>query len=73
MTQNDQILNHLKSGGTITPIESLEWFGCFRTAARISDLRRQGHNIHSEKVTQDGKSFARYSLLPKGTFKESLF
>ena len=73
ISQNDRILAHLKAGGTITPIEALDHMGCFRLAGRISDLKKQGHNIHTEMVTQDGKSFARYSLLPKNTIREDFY
>lgn len=62
MTQNDEILSYLKLGKTLTPIEALDKFKCFRLGARIHDLKRQGWPIISETVTANGKRFARYSM-----------
>jgi hypothetical protein len=64
-TQNQQILEHLKKGLTITPLLALNLFGCFRLSARIYDLRQDGHNIIKRTVTSDhgDKHFAEYTLL----------
>lgn len=62
-TQNEQILTYLSKGKGITPIQALNKFGCFRLAARISNLREQGYKIKTETLTQNGKSFASYKLL----------
>jgi len=59
-SQNQKILNYLKQGKTITPIQALNLFGCFRLAARISDLRKGGHTIYTNTITKDNKSFAGY-------------
>lgn len=60
MTQTEQIKKHLIKWRTITPMEALNSFGCFRLAARISDLKREGLNIRTKMVEADGKRFARY-------------
>jgi len=60
--QNKMILDHLKEKGHITPLEALDQYGCFRLASRIHDLRSVAH-IHTEMVTENGKTFARYSLV----------
>lgn len=66
MNQSEMILEHLQSGKTITPLESLELFGCFRLGARIHDLKKKGYWIKSEKVSLgNGKSVARYQLVPQ--------
>lgn len=64
-SQTNQILAHLQSGGSITPLEALERFGCLRLGARILDLRNAGHCINSELVHDQhtGKRYARYSLV----------
>jgi hypothetical protein len=63
VTQADQILNHLRSGKHITPLEALNRFGCFRLGARIWDLKKAGHEIESEMVTlPNGKQVASYRL-----------
>ena len=45
MSQNQEILKHLKEGKTITPLDALREFGCFRLAARVYDLRLKGYDI----------------------------
>jgi len=62
-SQNERILQHLKKGRKITPLDALEKFGCFRLAARISDLRKDGHVISTENLTKDGKTFASYKYI----------
>ena len=62
MTQTTAILRILRLRGTITPLEALEEVGCFRLAARISDLRAEGYPIVTECVEASGKRYARYRL-----------
>lgn len=65
ISQSKQILAHLQAGKSITPIEALNLYGCFRLGARIYDLIQQGHNINSDMVKDErtGKRYARYSLV----------
>lgn len=66
MTQNQAILNWLKPmGRTISPMQALKKFNCWSLSSRISDLKKQGHRIKSELVTdkKTKKQYARYSLL----------
>ena len=58
MTQKEQIAAHLKAKGWITPLEALNEYGCFRLAARISELREDGMAILTFR--EPGKKFARY-------------
>ena len=44
-TQNAAILKFLQSGRTLTAMQALNKFGCNRLAARIYDLKCQGHNV----------------------------
>ena len=60
--QNRKILKHLQAGETITQIDALELFGCFRLASRINDLRRAGWNIQTTRVGGHGKRYAKYYL-----------
>lgn len=62
LTQNDQIYFHLAAGNTITPIEALNQFKCFRLASRIKDLRNEGIRIEKEMITKNGKRYAEYKL-----------
>ena len=64
MSQNNQILSHLKSARSITPLQALGLFGCLRLAARIRDLRDDGHHISTTMVPTDtGKLIGSYSLV----------
>lgn len=50
-TQCQWILAHLENGGSLTPLEAIQMYSVGRLAARISDLRRSGHNIKGDMVT----------------------
>lgn len=62
MSQNARILNYMKRGRTITPLEALRLFGCFRLGARIWELKRAGHNIVKTWAVGNSKRWARYKL-----------
>ena len=62
MSQRLKIKKWLEDGKTLTPIDALERFGCFRLAARIDDLRREGLEIETKFQHKDGKRFASYEL-----------
>lgn len=63
-SQNSRIRAWLKAGKTLTSLEALNLFGCMRLASRINDLRKQGLNIHTERIlTPTGKRVTRYSIL----------
>lgn len=53
----------MAKGHQISPVEALTLFGCFRLAARIGELRNDGHNI-TTKICRDvnGRRYARYYL-----------
>ena len=57
------ILKFLEAGNTLSPMEALNLMGVFRLAARIEELRKKGHNILTEEVLENGKTFARYHLV----------
>jgi hypothetical protein len=61
MTQTAQILNYLLTGESLTPLDALQRFHCFRLGARIFELRQQGEPIKSELVEVNGKHVSRYS------------
>ena len=72
-TQSAQVLYHLEIYGSLSAIEALELFACFRLAARINDLKEAGHNIQMEmKKMKNGKKIAVYSL-PKIQKQGELF
>ena len=67
-TQAQEILETLKNGENLTQAKATKLFRCTRLAARICDLRRDGHRIHTETVKRRSKrtgrivAFAEYSL-----------
>ena len=68
-TQCNRILAHLRKGFTLTSLEALNLFGCFRLASRIHDLRVRlqeegtGEQIIVERTkTATGKRVAQYRL-----------
>jgi hypothetical protein len=62
VTQNEQLRAALLAGRSLTPMDALRDFGCFRLAARVADLRREGLPIECVSETANGKRFARYYL-----------
>ena len=62
-TQCAAILAHMQMGRSITGLEALKLFGCFRLPARIADLKKRGYNIKTTKINLNGKRFASYSLI----------
>lgn len=63
-SQESAILEHLRSGRTITPIDALNLYKCFRLGARIFGLKKQGYKIESEMITvPSGKRVASYRLV----------
>ncbi len=63
-SQTQAIREYLLQGHTLTPLEALEKFGCFRLGARIADLKKEGLKIHSDNRIDDrtGKRYATYSI-----------
>ena len=68
MSQSERILYFLSEGNTITPLEALRMFNCFRLASRIAELRSEGYDIitrikevYSEEE-QGIKRYAEYKL-----------
>ena len=62
-SQNQVIKEHLQEGKSITALEALAQYDCFRLSARIANLRDAGMNIKTDIVeTKSGKRVAKYSL-----------
>ena len=67
MTQCERILRHMKDHGSITQAQAMAEYGCMRLAARIADLKRQGHAItvttgHGKNRYGENTAFAIYRL-----------
>ena len=61
-SQNALIKGWLLNGYSITPMEALNMFGCFRLSARIANLRDEGMLVVTDMVTINDKRVARYYL-----------
>jgi Helix-turn-helix domain len=66
-TQSQQILAALKAGESITPMDALERWGCFRLGARIFDLSHGvydgvKYDIQTIWEKRNGKRYARYRI-----------
>ena len=60
--QTKMIKAHLDEGNSITAIEALNKFYCFRLAARMHELKESGYPFMKEMVKLDnGKSVACYT------------
>lgn len=68
MKQTERILKYMHDFGSITQLEAMQDIGCMRLAARIADLKRDGHAIRREMETSKNRygeetSYARYRLV----------
>lgn len=64
-SQNKRILRHLLDGNSITGIEALNKFQCFRLPSRICDIKKANPdlNIEDEFITlPNGKRVKRYFI-----------
>ena len=65
-TQANKILFYLKQGYSITPLEALKLFECFRLGARIHELKKRGYLIQTKMVITNNKKYiAEYRLEEK--------
>tara|TARA_R100000458_G_scaffold55965_1_gene60425 strand:+ start:399 stop:875 length:477 start_codon:yes stop_codon:yes gene_type:complete len=72
-TQKSKVKKHLESGQSITPIDALERYGCFRLAAIIWTLKHEdGMNIKTENVKNKyGTKYGKYTLVNDSCKKEN--
>jgi len=61
-SQAVQILAHMKAGQSITGLQALDLFGCFRLPARIADIKKMGYAVNREMIEVNGKRVARYTM-----------
>ena len=64
VSQKQAILSFLMTGERLTDVEARRLFGCGRIAARIYELKQDGHRIISENIRgSGGKYVASYRLV----------
>ena len=61
-SQTALIKGWLLNGYSITQLDALNMFGCFRLAARIANIREEGFDIITDMVTINDKRIAKYYL-----------
>ena len=63
-TQVEKVLSHLKQGRSITQVDAIRFFKCYRLSAIIKRLRNQGYEIvtYSERNSSGTGTHARYEL-----------
>ena len=60
--QTKMIKAHLDQGNSITALEALDMFSCFRLASRMHELKESGYPFMKEMVTVgNGKRVAEYT------------
>lgn len=67
MSQTQQILDYMQKHGYITSMDAFTTLKCTRLAARIAELRQEGHEIKTYRINKkfaDGetRSYAAYTL-----------
>lgn len=51
MTQQERVLEYLQSGKKITTLNAFKELGITRLAARIYELKRDGHEVKKNTIT----------------------
>lgn len=62
VTQRQQVLDHLKTQGSITSWEAITLFRATRLSGIIHSLRKSGYPIVSTMESNGDKHYARYTL-----------
>ena len=58
-THAEMCIDYLEQYDSITPLEALTAFDCFRLAAVVCKLRKRGYAI-TKKINENGKRYAIY-------------
>ena len=63
-TQRTLAVLRNRGAGGMTALDALEWVGTARLAARVDELRKEGHRIERDMIrTRGGTHVARYRLV----------
>ena len=71
MTKQQKVLEHLKSGHSLTPRDAIRLFNCYRLAAVIHKLKELGHNVVTVIEHNATSHWAKYSLPYEHGFNRS--
>lgn len=74
-TQLNQVLGHLKQGRSITQVDAIRLFNCYRLSAIIKNLRNQGYEVvtYNERNSSGIGTHARYELRGGVIIQPSIF
>ena len=62
MTQKQRILDYLERGYTLTRLNSWKMLGILECPARICELKQDGHDINTERLTVTNKYGEKVSI-----------
>ena len=70
-TQAERVLDYIAKHGSVTQFEALQHLGVMRLASRVSELRKNGHQIESQMVKVENRygetcRVKRYSFKKEG-------
>lgn len=60
--QAQAILAALLEGQTVNPMDAMRLCGSWRLAARVGDLKENGWNVRSERISDGERTYAQYSI-----------
>lgn len=66
ISHKDSVLKWFETHETLTPLEALNNFGCYRLASVIARMRDQGYIIETDIRYEEGERWATYRLLKEG-------
>lgn len=61
-SQSFRILEYLRAGNTLTPLDAFHRFGTLALHSRCSELREAGWPVVCELIEVGGKTVGKYSL-----------
>jgi hypothetical protein len=64
------VLLRVRGEDGLTPDQARRWAGTDRLAARVAELRAEGHDIETVRETVRGKTFARYVLRERPAYAD---
>jgi len=62
-TQKAQVLNHMRTQGSITTFIAFDRYSICRLSERIRELERDGYVINHTRIDRGGKRYTAYSLV----------
>ena len=62
MTQKERLLAYLERGYTLTSLDSWKMLGILECPARICELKQDGHDIKTERLTVTNKFGEKVSI-----------